>query len=118
MEESFGAVLRQYREARGLSMYALARICGINAGNLSRIEQNEFRPRPENLQRLAEALDAPYDDLLAAAGYPVQPLPRLRPYLRSAYGMTEQDAVEIERYIAEHYGNEPGPMNGEDELAA
>ncbi len=76
-------------------------------------------PAPETLASLARALGLPLADLYEAAGYPLpQELPTLRPYLRRAYGVSDQAAADIERYlerIASEYGGRSLPQDGEDE---
>lgn len=112
----FGEWLRAFRISRGLSMRDLEARSGIQSGTLSRLEKGQFRPKPDNVQRLARALQVPHADLMVAAGYPAQQLPMLRPYLRAAFGMQEADAADVERYIQRKYGASTGPRDGEDEL--
>lgn len=112
----FGERLRALRMSRSISMRDLEARSGIQSGTLSRLEKGEFRPRPDNVQRLAHALHVPHADLMVAAGYPAQQLPLLRPYLRAAFGMREDDAADVERYIQRKYGASTGPRDGEDEL--
>lgn len=115
MKPPFGFVVRDIREAQGLSVNALARASGLNVGYLSRLEAGRFTPKSDNLRRLADALHVAYDDMLALSGQERPALPTLQPYLRAAYGLSERSAADIERYITEHYGASPGPRDGEDE---
>jgi transcriptional regulator with XRE-family HTH domain len=72
MPRSFGAVLRQAREARGLSVGEAARAAGISAAYLSRLENDAVkRPSPHVLHRLSEALRVPYAELMRLNGYPL-----------------------------------------------
>ncbi len=112
----FATRLKEYRLQNGFSLFQLAQRSGIDRAGLWRMEQGIHRPKPENLQRLSRALEVPYGELLRAAGYPEAELPPLRPYLRAQLGMSELEAVEIEHYIAEHYGTSAGPRAGEDEI--
>ena len=67
-----GALLRQWRDARGTSQLELSLSAGISQRHLSFIEIGRSVPGREVLIRIAEALEVPYRDrnaLLLAAGY-------------------------------------------------
>lgn len=56
--ETFGAALRRYREARGLSLRALSKLALINFGHLSRIESGDRPPPgPATVAMLDDKLD-------------------------------------------------------------
>jgi ribosome-binding protein aMBF1 (putative translation factor) len=46
------------REAHGLTQAELAERCGIDQGDISRIERGATSPTARTLQRIADALDA------------------------------------------------------------
>ena len=46
------------RERRGLTQAQLAARCGVDQGDISRIERGATSPTARTLQRIAEALDA------------------------------------------------------------
>ena len=46
------------RESHGLTQAQLAERCGIDQGDISRIERGSTSPTTRTLQRIAEALDA------------------------------------------------------------
>jgi transcriptional regulator with XRE-family HTH domain len=72
MASSFGVLLRQAREVRGLSGSDAARAAGISAAYLSRLESDAVKkPSPHVLHQLSEALAVPYSDLMRLSGYPV-----------------------------------------------
>ncbi len=48
----------ELREAHGLTQEQLAERCGIDQGDISRIERGSTSPTARTLQRIAEALDA------------------------------------------------------------
>lgn len=48
----------QLREKLGLTQAELAERCGIDQGDISRIERGSVNPTTRTLQRLADALDA------------------------------------------------------------
>ena len=52
-----GGRIREIREARGLTLDALAAKCGIAKPNLSRLENDKVRPTFETLRTVAAALD-------------------------------------------------------------
>jgi len=58
-----GNKLRQMREARGLSIRALARQSGLSANALSMIERGRSSPSVSTLYKVAAALDVPITDL-------------------------------------------------------
>jgi len=69
---SIGAVLKQAREVRELSAAEAARVAGISAAYLSRLEKDAVkRPSPQVLHQLSEALAVPYTDLMRLSGYRV-----------------------------------------------
>jgi len=72
MTASFGAVLRQAREVRELSVNDAARASGISAAYLSKLESDAVKkPSPHVLNQLSEALAVPYAELMRLSGYPV-----------------------------------------------
>jgi transcriptional regulator with XRE-family HTH domain len=52
-----GRRIREIREARGLTLDALAKKCGIAKPNLSRLEHDKVMPKFETLRAVAAALD-------------------------------------------------------------
>ncbi len=115
-----GDLLRSRRLELGLYIEEVASRANIDPAGLSRTERGKKVPAPETLAAVASVLSIPLADLYEAAGYPLpQQLPSLRPYLRHAYGVSDQAADEIEAYlnkIAAPYGGGSGPIDGEDEL--
>lgn len=66
---SFGHTIRWRRESRRIGLRALARATRLSPSYLSRIERNRVPPpSADAIGRLAEALNADAEDLLAAAG--------------------------------------------------
>ena len=98
---TLGAYIRVVREQAGLSQRQLASLAGFHHSMLARLESGEVaeQPKPENLQRLADALGIDSADLLAFLG--VKPsVPEPRVYFRRAYGMSDSEAAEAEAIIA------------------
>jgi len=67
---SFGSVLRQAREVRGLSALEAARSAGISAAYLNKLENDAVKqPSPHVLHQLSEALRVPYAELMRLNRY-------------------------------------------------
>ena len=120
--QALALMLKQAREALGLSARELAKRSGINDSNVVRLEQGSIaNPRPDTLKSLADVLALDLADVYAVAGYAqAEGLPSFTPYLRSKYADLPDGAkVEMEKsfaHIAEKYGYDPsGPAPGEDE---
>ena len=64
-----GDSLRRLREARKVSMRALAKISGLSANALSMIERGKTSPSVSTLYKLADALEVP---VTAFFGTPVE----------------------------------------------
>lgn len=62
-----GSRIRKLREARGLNLHELARLCGISASALSLIETGKRDLRISSLYRIAVALRVAMGDLLDGA---------------------------------------------------
>jgi transcriptional regulator with XRE-family HTH domain len=91
-----GGLLKRERERAGLTVRQLADAAGLVPSTVSRLETGFIgSPKPEHLQKLAQALGIEVEELYAAAGY-LTPLPALRPYLRAKYGLSEEQASQIE----------------------
>jgi transcriptional regulator with XRE-family HTH domain len=117
-----GALIRKYRDARGLSLRDLEDQTGIDDGLLARMEGGAIlTPAPDKLGRIAEALGIPLADLYGLAEYAVpSELPTLRPYLRTKYRRLPTEAADqleayAERLAKRHGVDLSGPPPGEDE---
>lgn len=67
-------MLRELREAQGLSQAAVAERTGVmEQPQISAYERGVFTPTPDRLRLLASALGVPYVRLAAAAGYADEP---------------------------------------------
>jgi len=113
-------VLREAREANGLSIRQLADASGVDKALISRLESGTTRsPTRGTLNRLAGALHIERGRLYDAADmYAPAELPSLPVYFRRRYRQLPDEAVaDIERYVAElhdKYGVS-GAKPGEDE---
>ena len=95
-----GALLRQWRDQRGLSQLDLALDMGVSQRHLSFIESGRSAPSRALVVGLAQALDVPLRDrnaLLLAAGYaPIYP--------ETAWDAAEMRAIHkaLERMLRQH----------------
>ena len=97
--QQLGSLLKRERERAGLTVRQLADAAGLVPSTVSRLETGFIAtPRPEHLQKLAQALGIEVEELYAAAGYST-PLPELRPYLRAKYGLTDELANRVEGFV-------------------
>ena len=70
MLEALAQVLRETRQAGGLSLEAIAQPAKISAPYLLKLERAQVRsPSPRVLARLATVLEVPYLRLMELAGY-------------------------------------------------
>ncbi|MBF6299047.1 helix-turn-helix domain-containing protein [Nocardia amamiensis] len=119
-----GRFLKSRREALGLSARVLAQQADIDKATVTRLELGQItHPRSENIKAIAQVLRVPVSDLFAVAGWmPKDELPSLRPYLRTKYNLTAEEAKGIEEDFARiasekgiSFTRYDGPLDGEDE---
>lgn len=113
-EQPLGEILKAAREKQGLSLYALAKLSGVDRSLLWKLEGGSVSdPRPETLSKVAEALGLSMTDLYTNAGYVTATrLPNLRPYLRAKYGhlpakKREEVAAYFEQIESEYGSKKP-----------
>ena len=66
IRSDFGQAIRELREARGLTLDALAAAAGMHTTYLSRIERAHSSPTWEKVTALADALDLPVSAIATA----------------------------------------------------
>jgi SOS-response transcriptional repressor LexA len=70
MGESIGKTISKLRINAGFLKAAdLSKVSGVSSGTLSRIENDQVRPNPSTLDKLAPFLGVSYESLLVSAGY-------------------------------------------------
>jgi transcriptional regulator with XRE-family HTH domain len=84
---ALGELLKQKREAAGLSQAALAHAAGVTRVAISHLENAVYQqPSPSTLARIGKTLGISMDDIYALTGYtPQADLPNLRAYLMAKY---------------------------------
>ena len=118
-----GQVIRQAREAKGLSTRKLAEAIGTTHSYIHKLEAGWFQTiSPEHVQALAGALELDPQDLFALAGYRVpEGLPTLVPYMRTKYGkdLPEEAFQELRGYFdyltSKYHDEVRRPVGDEDE---
>jgi plasmid maintenance system antidote protein VapI len=95
--KTFGSVLRAKREELGLSVRGLAAAVELAPSSISRLEDNNFRATEDTVRRLAKVLQTNPDELLALSH---GDLPRLAPYLRAKFDLSDEAVAELERHFA------------------
>lgn len=79
--------LRQAREARGLSLVALADLVGVSSAAISQYEKGQHTPRPETFDLLAKGLNLPRTYFLKAET--IAPVEQHRLFYRSMSSATK-----------------------------
>ena len=102
--EQFGARIRRLREERRVGLRQFAKMLGVSATYLSKIERNELPPPAEGrVKEIARLLDQDPDELLALAGKVASDLDeiiRQRPremasFLRTASGLSDHHIQQL-----------------------
>jgi transcriptional regulator with XRE-family HTH domain len=69
MKQTFGQILKQARQAKGLSQRELAAQAGVDFTYISKLENDRLSPPAiETIGKLSEILEAPEEVLMSAAG--------------------------------------------------
>jgi transcriptional regulator with XRE-family HTH domain len=99
--KALGEKVRVLRNKRGLSVRGLARLAGVDATWVSRLENGRYgRPDPRLVRLLAEALEIETSELFMAAGFEdAQTLPQLGPYLRAKYDLPDDAITQLEAHF-------------------
>ena len=90
--------LKTERSRAGYSLRDVAEHTGVSFATLSRLETALIaQPRAEHLQRLARLYGMDVEDLYVTAGYLAPQTDAA--YLRRKYGLTSQQAQEVNQFI-------------------
>lgn len=63
LKEKFGNRLREIRKAKGYTQEQVAEKIGIEPPNISKLEKGAHFPLPENIEKIAKALDVDIREL-------------------------------------------------------
>ena len=97
-----GELIRRARNKKGLSLYALADLTGMDFSWLGRLERGLYAsPSPVQLARLAEALDIdPARIDVVSHDHLADAMPTMRTYFRSKEKLSPAALDELERAVA------------------
>jgi transcriptional regulator with XRE-family HTH domain len=88
---TIGDTILAWREFKGLRSTEFAKLAGVSKGYLSAVEHNKrVNPQPKYLEKIADALDVPLEDIL---GRRMPPKKRDRKMLKRATGPTPQPTM-------------------------
>lgn len=66
----FGTYIKKVRESKNMTLNQVALYAEISAAQLSRIETGKRgTPKPQTIEKIAQALKVDYNDLMRVAGY-------------------------------------------------
>ena len=93
MASAFGARLRRYREAKGLTLQQVADAVGCTKAYIWELEMKDGqRPTAERVQKIAQVLGVTMEDVM---GTPMEQAPDASPedvaFFREYAGMTEDE---------------------------
>lgn len=99
-----GTLIKEKRTEKGLSIRKLAELAGISHTEVKRIEDGlRKQTSPQVIRSIATALNVPYEDLMAAAGYIDEPAQETEGTVAAGIKNTEdlspEEIAEVNRYI-------------------
>ncbi len=107
---TFGSMLKEIRELKGLSTRQLAEISGVSQTYISHLEtgRKENTPSPDILAKLADPLGVTYEQLMELAGY-IKPGARRQPTEQMTNHDYHRELLDFmhEQYVDKNtdYGN-------------
>lgn len=105
-----GKLIRERRQAAGLSTHELGEKIGTRNSTIIRLEQGAFAaPSPDKLARIADVLGMTLADMFGHAGYAVPAdLPSFHAYLPARYrdlpAEAMQELVDLFETLAQRHG--------------
>ena len=96
-----GTYIARQRKRRGLSLQQIADAVGVRKSVVHDWEHGVMTPKLASLERLADVLEVPLDDLLARAGLSTKRrLPEPDAYLRARFPRLPDEAIDTAvRYL-------------------
>ncbi len=103
--KELGALIREKRDEKRLSIRKLAELAEISHTEIKRIEDGlRKQPSPQVLRSIAAALGTPYEDLMAAAGYidevPPEETITAVAGIKDADDLSPEELDQVNQYIA------------------
>lgn len=102
---ALGQLLREARQAKGLTLVQLQELTGIEQSSIFYLERGTFaKPDPAKLVKLARALDIEVEELYDVVGYAVpkaKDLPEFGVYLRAKYDLEPSEIRELKARLAQ-----------------
>ncbi|MGL6174583.1 MAG: helix-turn-helix domain-containing protein [Cellulosilyticaceae bacterium] len=90
-----GGLIRQVVKQKNLSLRQLGKEIGMDVSTLSRIVNNKQQPNIKHLEKISSALHIPLEELLRAAGHPVNPITQVGHKIPDKGSLEDQDIFEI-----------------------
>ncbi len=88
--------IKDLRESKGLTQTALSRELGVTANTISRWESGTYKPKLEDLEKLARFFEEPIWVLFPVDAQP--PTEAHRALLSATADLPAEDIAELERY--------------------
>ncbi len=109
-KDNLGTFLASARNKLGMTLRAVEDETGISNAYLSQLEHGKIKmPAPQNLYKLAELYQVPYDLLMELAGYPV-------PKTQAEYNYDSSSSAES-RFASDAFAARIGAVTEEEEEA-
>ena len=110
MASAFGARLRRYREAKGLTLQQVADEVGCTKAYIWELEMKDGqRPSAERVQALARVLGVTMEDIM---GEPIEQVPQASPedvaFFREYAGMTEEEKKNYQDVLKMMFSRKSG----------
>jgi transcriptional regulator with XRE-family HTH domain len=99
--QSLAEFVAARRQSLGLTASEASQRAGLHRSYWGKLESGAYiAPAPSTLTKIARALEVPFEDLYALAGYDTpKGLPSFRPYLRTRYELPYDDIDKLESYF-------------------
>lgn len=102
-------IIEAHRKALHITRAMVAERSGLSPSTITRIAQGYFaKPSPDSLRAIAIAIEIPYEELFAAAGWVPGQMERRNPHVHISYHNLSEDVIqEIEvavDAVAARYG--------------
>ncbi len=114
MPSPFGIRLREFREAKGLTLQQVADAVGCTKAYVWELEMREGqKPTAERLNAIAKTLGVTIQDLLGEPIGPVEnPNPQDVAFFRAYAGMTEEEKAKYHEVMKVVFGTTPKSGSG------